>query len=165
MSIAFAPEYESYLLPPRNTGASHCAEKLDDIVKEAYSHISKPVFRHANVGELYTELNDLLSECSNVNWDGYGAMPITTAALLDAVMFISSMPKWLPHPEIVPENTGDIGFQWDFGKRKKFAVSLRGNNSISYAGLLGAGSKISGKEGYNGVLPKTILDNIKRIIT
>lgn len=164
MSGLSALSTSNYFFPPVNTGASECSNKLNDIVSQAYQHLQEPVSRLLNISDLIFELIESATDCSKENWDGYGALPIRHSAFLDSFEFITSMPSWMPHPEVVPESSGDIGFQWDIGSKKKFAVSFRGDNTISYAGLLGATSVISGKEVYCGSIPKVIIESIKRIL-
>lgn len=162
MSALAINPYENFMKPPRNTGSSQCSEHINLIYSKALDHYHEPVSRRI-VDSLYAEVVGILEECRVRNWDGYGADPISPAAIRDAILFISSMPAWLPHPEIVAEPSGEIGFQWDFGKNRKFAASIKGNNTIIYAGLLGSGSKISGVEIYNDSIPKVISESIKRI--
>jgi hypothetical protein len=112
---------------------------------------------------LFVELQNIFLECSKVNWDQYGANPISMDALSEAYWFVSSLPSWLPNPEVIPEPSGEIGLEWSFGKDKIFVITIKGNNSIAYAGLLGAGNRIRGIESYSEAIPQSIIESIRRI--
>ena len=156
--------HQSFLASPRNTGSSACSEHIFEVVKETIEHLREPVSQQ-KPDRLYSELDGIFLECSEKNWDGYDAAPISTAAISEAGLFLSILPSMLPLPEIVPEPTGALGFEWNFGKNKVFAVSVKGNHSIAYAGLLGAGSKISGIEVYSESIPSIIIESIQRVST
>jgi len=108
-------------------------------------------------------LGTTYQECSEAGWDGYDALPITQETYDESVRFLNAFPSWLPTPEIVPEPSGDIGFEWNFGKNRIIAVSIDGTNCITYAGLLGAGNKAHGTEIFDGSIPQTLVSHISRI--
>ena len=77
-------------------------------------------------------------ECCEENWDGYGALAVSPVVLFEAIRFICALPQRLPTPEVVPEPTGDIGFEWNYGKNRTFVASVSGTKLINYAGLFRA---------------------------
>ena len=110
-----------------------------------------------------SELDEIYRECSKEDWDGYGALPVSQKAYHEAIRFLKAWPLSLPVPELGPEPEGDIGFEWNFGKNKVFAMSVHGINSITYAGLLGADNKTHGTEAFDGAIPQEIINKILRI--
>ena len=111
-----------------------------------------------------SELDEIYRECSKEDWDGYGALPVSREAYHEAIRFLKAWCRLaLPVPELGPEPEGDIGFEWNFGKNKVFAISVHGINSITYAGLLGAGNKTRGSEAFDGAIPQEIINKILRI--
>ena len=163
MSTALTvPSYQNYFAPPRNTGSSDCSNHLSEIYKSSIAHLTEPVSRKKIDGAC-GELWDVFSECSVANWDSYGAEPINFLAVSEAFSFLNLMPAGLPLPEIMAEPNGEIGFEWDFGPNKVFAVSIKGNYSLAYAGILGAGSRTKGLESYSEAIPSVIIEGIKRI--
>ena len=108
----------SRLLPPvvssmssLASGVSEEATRLFEVLEDFKKHL----FQSINGQSLHSTLNDLeitVSECSNRNWDGYGAEPISNEAAADAIVFLRLLPSALPRPEIVPEPDGDIGLEW-----------------------------------------------------
>jgi len=162
MTALALTNHQSFLQPPRDTGTSVCADAIYKLIQDTIKHLKEPEIWHKS-DSLIAELKSIYIECSVDNWDGYSARAISFAVFTEAHSFLLSYPSTLPQPEIVPEPSGEIGFEWNFGENKIFAASVKGNNSIAYAGLLGAGSKINGIEAYSDSIPQVILQSIKRI--
>ena len=114
--------------------------------------------------QLIQDLRETFRECSIEDWDGYGALPIQEQVVLEAERFIAVMPAFMPDPEIVPEPSGDIGFEWSFGENRILAVSFAGRNIITYAAILGSSERTKcGKEKFNNSIPQVILKGIEEI--
>jgi len=109
-------------------------------------------------------LGEIYKECSSPNWDGYDAQPISNAAYFEAMKLISLLPEEYDNPEIIPEPTGEIAFEWYRGKRFVFVISVGGHSLISYAGLFGSSSKIHGSEYLGDTFPSTIAYNISKLL-
>ncbi|HAX99292.1 MAG TPA: hypothetical protein DCY12_10510 [Candidatus Atribacteria bacterium] len=114
--------------------------------------------------ELNHALEAIFQECSQKNWDGYDASPISEETYLEAKKFIKmlcSLP--FPLPEILPEPDGQIGFEWFKEKNNLFTISLTEKNLIYYAGIFGENGETCGKEKFTDSMPKVILDNLSRL--
>ena len=109
------------------------------------------------------QLLDTFIRCSAKGWDGYGALPISNRAHSEAKTFLEALPTWIPLPEIVPEPDGGIGLEWFGGSHRVFVVSISGDNTITYAGLIGMGNKIHGIKVFNDSIPTIIIDSINEI--
>lgn len=107
-------------------------------------------------------LNEIYVEYSQVDWDGYGAAAITIGAYEEARKVIDLLPSSINAPEIVPEPSGEIGFEWRRGKGQVFIISVGGKHIINYAGIFG-GNKIHGSEYFEETLPSIIIDNLWRL--
>lgn len=120
--------------------------------------------RYFKLIELNHAFDAIFQECSQENWDGYDAAPISKKTYFEAKKFIEmlrSLP--FPLPEILPEPDGQIGFEWYKEKNNSFTVSLTEKNLIYYAGLFGENSETCGKEKFNDSIPKVISDNLSRL--
>lgn len=116
-----------------------------------------------NKRSLLNKLFQVYQECSEENWDGYDAQLISKETYLEAEKLIRLLPSHIKEPEIVPEPTGEIAFEWYQGKHFAFVVSVGGNDLITYAGLFGSRSKIHGTEYFGVKLPTNIVNNIQRL--
>jgi len=114
--------------------------------------------------QLFDHLYEVYRECCEVNWDGYDATAISKSTYFEAIKLIELIPSFLPEPEIIPEPTGAIAFEWYKGKRFVFVISVGGENIITYAGLFGKNSKTHGTEYFADNLPFVIIENIQRLL-
>lgn len=116
------------------------------------------------IGSVIESLQQAYDDCSEPNWDGYGAAPLTASAYDEALALLNSLPPGLPPPEVVPEPDGSIGLEWSRGLDRSIAVSISGRGLIAYAGMLGRGSRAHGTEIFNDFLSETVLGYIQRVL-
>jgi hypothetical protein len=152
----------TFLTRSYSTGSSEASQKLQKLYDDTVVSLRKSVTWNY-LGNALDALRETYQECYEGNWDGYGAHPVLQATYDEAVRFLNALPSWLPTPEIVPEPSGDIGFEWNFGKNRVFVASVNGTNRITYAGLLGTGNKANGTEVFDGSIPQALVDHISRI--
>ena len=114
---------------------------------------------------LYRELYRIYRECSESDWDSYGANPINEQTFLEAMLLLDQLPSEMPLPEVIPEPTGNIAFEWYKGKKHVYVISISGKSTIEYAGLFGGHNKTYGAEYYSGELPELIISNILRLFS
>lgn len=112
---------------------------------------------------LSMEIYDIFKECSKENWDGSGAKPISIRTCLTAVKLAESLPQDLPKPDVIPEPTGEIAFEWYRGKGYVFVLSVSDENKVSYAGLFGTDCKSFGSEYFHKEIPLAIISKIRRL--
>lgn len=143
------------------SGVSASAQVVAQYEKKILSHISQSI----SLGwreNLRQKLMDVLQKCASADWDGYHANPITFSSFCVASQFLYLLPNNIEIPTIVPENTGEIGFEWSKGKFFTFVISTHSSTTlkkITYTGILGT-SKICGEMTVTNKLPcviKTIL--------
>lgn len=131
-------------------------EKLAEIRAYASSTFSYPLKRALEA------LDDIYIECSEPDWDGYGAKPISINSIIEAKIFLKLMPSLFPVPQPLLEPSGEVGLEWYEGKRMVLAISFNGRNTITYAGLLGS-NKIYGSAYFEGFIPSVIIDSLRYI--
>lgn len=109
------------------------------------------------------DIYDIYKECVEDNWDGYDAKRVSVGAYLEAMKLAELLPSEIPLPEVSPEPSGDIAFEWYKGKRFLLVLSVEGNNTINYAGLFGSTNRIYGSEYFSDELPTRVLKMIQRL--
>jgi hypothetical protein len=107
-------------------------------------------------------LVDIYSECSESDWDGYGALPLSRDSVYEAFKFIELLPSSFPMPHIIAEPSGEVGLEWPMDEGLIFAISFSGNNMITYAGIFGS-NKTHGTEYFGDTIPSVIIENLKRL--
>ena len=118
-----------------------------------------------NKEPLYRDLYNIYRECSESDWDNNGTNPINEQTYLEATKLLDTLPSELPLPEVIPEPTGNIAFEWYKGKRNVYVISVGGESTIEYAGLFGRHSKTYGAEYFSGELPGLIISHILRLFS
>ncbi len=109
------------------------------------------------------QLDQIYDECSEPDWDGYEADPISLDTYLEARKLLSMIPVSLPQPQISAEPDGEIGFEWYKDKYSIFVVSVGGNSILTYAALFGKDCKTHGTEFLGRELPPNVVPNVKRV--
>ena len=71
-----------------------------------------------------------------MNWDGYGAQPLSIGAYIGAKKFLELLPANIDMPDIVPEPSGSIGLEWYHDKHNVISIGFHGETRASYASLI-----------------------------
>ncbi|MEW5816559.1 MAG: hypothetical protein AB1798_14345 [Spirochaetota bacterium] len=112
--------------------------------------------------EAAESLLELYKDCSEKNWDGYGANPVSKDSIYEALDFIQLLPSSFPMPQILAEPSGEIGLEWYKDKKLIFAISFNGKNMITFAGIFGS-NKIHGEEYFGDSIPSIVIENLRRL--
>ena len=108
-------------------------------------------------------LDEVYEECSETNWDGYDAQPISREAYFEASKLLRTIPNSFPMPDILPEPDGGIGLEWYKSKGFSFVISVSGKKIITYAGRFGKNTQTCGTENFMDSIPQVILNGLKRL--
>lgn len=88
-------------------------------------------FDHTALNNTLDQLDEVFIECRIPNWDGNGAVPLSSALYKKAEQFIQALPVKFPVPEIVPEPDGEIAFEWRNRWGRVLSVSLASNGRLT----------------------------------
>lgn len=154
-----------YWIKPSDEGfdessSERIAKDIDEAIAQLRRSITITLGRPLE--EMRDALNEIYRECSQANWDGYGAAAISEDTYEEANRIINLLPSSIPMPEILAEPTGDIGFEWNKGKGQVFAFSVRGKHLIIFAGII-AGNKVHGSEYFEDTIPLMIRQRIRNL--
>lgn len=94
------------------------------------------------------------------NWDGAGSKRVEYSTYNYAQQFLQFLPNYMALPDIVADTDGEILFEWDYGPRQVFAISIGRDGTLSYAGLFDR-NKVHGSEPFSGALPSAILNGFE----
>ena len=137
------------------SGQSIGSQALGNILDRAIYHISQPAFSGTRINEIWNNLDDIQLECAKINWDGYGAVPVSGDAIAEAKVLLKGFPLEYGIPDIVAEPSGSIGLAWSKGKDAALVLSLNGKEGLTYAGIIGEKKKY-GVEKFTGKIPAFI---------
>jgi hypothetical protein len=111
---------------------------------------------------LRDELAETWEECSQPNWDGYDALPVTSASFDNAKRLLLSLPLGTRLPSIGAIPRGHISLEWHHSRRRTLTVTVDEDGNLHYAALLGPG-RTCGTEPFFDETPQIILDLIARV--
>lgn len=107
-------------------------------------------------------LEEISREASTDDWDGYGGVPVSRAALRVALEVLEALPQSWPMPAISADPDGDVSLEWAANAHWVLTVSVGATGRLSYAGLFGV-SKVHGAESFVGQIPQAIVDSLVRL--
>jgi len=107
-------------------------------------------------------LDELYDECRLPDWEGGGEDAIDIKTHVEAVRFLLKLPSWVEVPEVEPEPKGNISFEWHVRRGWTFVVAITKLGTLEYAGVFGNGLAY-GSEALADSIPKSVLDNLKRL--
>ena len=125
-------------------------------------HYDAPAVHRQLRRALLANLDELYERCSQPGWDGYDAMPITMDTYNEARELITLLPTQCPPPDVMPDPSGHVSFEWYKSLRRVLVVGVIGTKVMTYAGLVGSG-KMSGADPYDKSLPKSIVDSLAQL--
>ena len=147
-------------LPSR--GASSTANFIATQAKCGHHRLQESYILGQRAKGVFSELYKVFADCSQPNWDGYGATSVTEHTLELAGNFLEALPLGMPAPSIGAEPDGHITIEWYRSTRRTLSVSVSPEGELHYAALVGA-SKYYGTEPFYGNAPKEIVDLIHRV--
>lgn len=132
-------------------------ELQDEITPEVDRTFREPTISWRWKNDLRSDVINILEECEEEDWDGYGAKPVNIENELRIQMILDLLPYYLLPPEIVPEPDGYLSLEW---RRDDVAFSVSVEPfKLIYAAILGAGRTRHGEEPFYGDdLPESIKD-------
>ncbi|MEN8262972.1 MAG: hypothetical protein ABFR82_05875 [Nitrospirota bacterium] len=143
-----------------NIGFGPDSNKSTKLFVEAISALKNTVGSQLN--ESLALLKNVYAECSETNWDGYDAPPISPNAYWETMSFIRLLPSWIPKPDILGGTDGEIILEWYKNSSRLFAISITGKNELIYAGLFGPYSR-NGSTYFGNSIPEEIINYIQKI--
>jgi hypothetical protein len=87
--------------------------------------------------------------------EGAEASAVSSGTLQSALAFLWSLPSEYPHPDVVVEDDGQLGFDWDFGPDRVLSVNVGDSGVMGYAALIGAES-MHGRAPFAGTIPEAV---------
>lgn len=113
------------------------------------------------IDKLYNEINEIVEECSEPDWDGYGANPVCSKAARHLKALLIKLPDYIETPDVTPDNGGGIGLEW---RRNKSIATLGVDSSgkIFWAYVLLNGRRGSKSFPWSLKIPVGVLDILIR---
>lgn len=134
---------------------------LRELLRRIHDRFLSSEALSGKVTTVVDELLDVYTECSEPDWDGADALPVSTESLEAAGCFLLSLPHGFPMPEVSADAQGEIHLEWFASPRRLLTISF-GSNALHYAGRFGAGT-VRGREALGLPVPESLIVNIRRV--
>ncbi len=112
---------------------------------------------------LYQEIYRIYHEYSEPDWDGCDALSVSESTFSKAQKFAQLLPDGVPLPDVMPEPTGEIAFEWYQDGTHLLVISIGDDDVLSYAGLFGIHCQTHGTERLTQHIPQSLLNHISRL--
>jgi len=142
-------------------GESQAAKYVQDQIAEhnLFLHKSAAIGTENVIRE---ELADVWEECSEPNWDGYNALPVSRDSFRNAQRLLLTLPLGTKLPSIGAIPNGNIALEWHHSRRRSLTVTVSPDGDLHYAALLGPG-RTCGTEPFFGEESPIILELIAKV--
>lgn len=142
-------------------GVSEAAEIIQEVVRKVLDSFVSSATGQRRLGDPFGALEAIYEECAALNWDGEGALPVSTATFEEAGNLLLTLPTTVPVPELFPERSGRIAFEWYKRPDYIYVLSTGGTKELEFAALFGQGYEIHGKCPFSDALPSMILQHLR----
>jgi hypothetical protein len=118
----------------------------------------------AGVAQALAELDSVAGEAGAVNWDGYGAAPVSPFAYRQARRLLQLLPSIVPQPDIGITPQGHVALEWHAGPQIAFSIVVGPDRAATYAGMYGAG-RVHGREVFADEVPPALVAALYRYLS
>ncbi len=112
--------------------------------------------------QLLSELDNLMLDCFQSDWDGHGAQAVSPEAYRIAQSLIRSLPAGFHRPVLSADPDGCVTFKWRTLPRRIVMVSVHPDYRIDFAALFG-NEKLHGTKPFFDRIPEDICNLVRRV--
>ena len=129
-----------------------------------YAEVSGTSFGSCDFAQLRADLDNVLIDCHEPGWDGYGAEAVSFEAYNLARRFIESLPRGIPHPLLSADPNGCVTFEWQVSHRRLVIVSVHPDYRVDYAARFGSDKdRDYGTKPFFDKLPTGLTELVRRV--
>jgi hypothetical protein len=109
------------------------------------------------------QIDELERDCGLPNWGGENENAISRVTASEAKAFLAELPTSYQSPEVLPEPSGALAFEWRTGAFRSVIVSFVGNHRVEYSALSGRSNASFGYCAFHGIIPLEIVRLIREV--
>ena len=143
------------------SGASQYAGRIPELYRDIIVRFTDSATGSKRISDPTQTTFEVYARCKSPNWDNQGASAISAEAAREARLLLIALPSFLPLPDIFPEATGSIAFEWYRRPGWRLVVTMSGRGLLEYAGLIGTGNEVYGELRFGNTLPKILQDHLR----
>ena len=111
---------------------------------------------------LKQEVYALLEKHGTEDWDGEGALPLSTGTVDLAQRLVDGFPQYLGKPDISASPQGEVDFDWATPDMQMLTVSVCPSNEVAFAALFND-TLLSGTAQWNDNIPRFVQSCFERL--
>ena len=167
LSIApFAREHVSTIRFARwDTGCSSEAEEIRERAAEVDSNFEQSEALFGEKSAAISQLHELAKECSYLNWDGEGSLPLNPQAVSITENLIRALPEGVALPEFAPEPDGSVSLDWIRSRKRLLSMSIGVRNRLAYAWRNGTDTGYAVDYFDERTIPSGVLSRINAVVS
>ncbi|MBD3237473.1 MAG: hypothetical protein GF330_12275 [Candidatus Eisenbacteria bacterium] len=143
-------------------GQSDAARACEERARWRLTRLAEPVMHLEAYQRALRDLHEMAAECSDDNWDGYGAKAASLLSLARSAELVLSLPEqWLDF-EVGVDPDGECSLDWFGPGGAQLAVSIGPSGRLSYAASFGL-ARVAGVEFFSGSVPGSIALCLERV--
>lgn len=146
-----------------SSGTSWAAVFVKEKIEEIASVQSSTGFAQVSYGKTLELLKQIGKDYGVANWGGEGELPVDPKAIDNAINFLSLLPSKFQNPDVIPESSGAVAFEWRYGPFRSVIVSFMGTPRIEYSVLLSRSSASFGHCPFYGLIPLDVVRHLNSI--
>ena len=110
-------------------------------------------------------LEEVYQECSQEDWDGYGATPVTRNTLANARSFLNQLPVELSvQADPGAEPDGHLTLGWYANSDQQISISIDADQNMYYAAHCGSKRRQHGADSFSRGIPAYIVQLIRDVV-
>jgi len=124
--------------PFANSTSAACGSTLIDLLdlqRKDYYNLSV-ASSSVNGGKARKELEELVDECSEKNWDGYESLPVNMLSAIRAERLLELLPDHINEPEVSLDGDGQVIFEW-FTRSRATSLLVKPEEQIIFSDIDG----------------------------
>ena len=97
------------------------------------------------------------------NWGGENEAPISDESIAASEKFLNLLPSEFQSPDVIPEPSGSISFEWRYAPFRSAIVSFSGEQRIEYSTVMSRTDAQFGYCTFHGLVPREVIRQIRLV--
>jgi hypothetical protein len=144
-------------------GVSKTAETLRALSVEIEERKLNTGFAGVTLQRTLNALRELRDSHSQANWGGENELPISDESIAASEKFLTLLPAEFQLPDVIPEPSGNISFEWRYAPFRSAIVSFSGEQRIEYSSVLSRTDAQFGYCTFHGLVPLEVFRQMRRV--
>jgi len=144
-------------------GFGPLAEQIGDSLKSLSACVRESQYINGARMRAEQELQDQFLDCIQPDWDGHGALPVSSNSYESARQFLDALPQDICMPAFSAEPDGCLTAEWYKKPDVIVSISFPADGGIEYAAMFGKSMVRHGREPFSANVSGGLLEMIRKV--